>query len=164
MTRLPLALLFVFALGAGAQAQQCKLGPIPDQSAGCTPGLAASTNEADVCSHAGGTYSQRHRLTQNPETKLEVMTRYGVPFAQAGKFEDDHDLPLCLGGSDSVANRWPQSRTGDWTAAEKDQLEAFACREVCAGHVPLATAQGWFLAPADWRQAYRAMAAGTLVP
>ena len=147
-------------LSPAAHAQQCKLGPIPDQSPGCTPGMVATTDVADVCSHDGGSYSVRHRLSQNPETKREVLAKYGLSMSDARLVEDDHDIPLCLGGSDNIANRWPQPRDGEWKSGQKDELEAFACREVCHGHVPLATAQGWFLAPSDWRAAYGLMKAG----
>lgn len=145
-----------------AQAQQCKLGPIPDQSAGRTPGMVATTDVADVCSRDGGSYSVRHRLSQNPETKREVLAKYGLSMSDARQVEDDHNIPLCLGGSDDVANRWPQPRDGEWTSDQKDELEAFACREVCHGRTTLAAAQGWFLAPADWRVAYQAMSERTL--
>ena len=158
---LPLSLAAVL-LSSAAWAQQCQPGPIPDQSPWCTPGMVASYDQADVCSHVGGTYSRRHRLSQNPETKREVLSRYGVSMSDARLYEDDHDIPLCLGGSDSVQNRWPQPRNGVWTSAQKDELEAFACREVCEGHVSLGRAQAWFLAPADWRQAYALMKAGKL--
>jgi len=64
-------------------------------------------------------------------------------------------VPLCLGGADSVSNRWPEPRRGTWSAYVKDELEGYACRAVCAGRLNLDEAQGWFLAPADWRDAYR---------
>lgn len=55
----------------------------------------------------------------------------------------------------SAANRGPQPRFGEWNAYEKDDLEGYACRMVCAGRIGLSEVQGWFLAPADWRAAYR---------
>jgi hypothetical protein len=139
---------------ASAQQSQCKLGDLPDQSPECTPGLVAATDQADVCSRVGGTYSQRHRLSQNPQTKKEVLSRYDVPMSDAHLYEDDHDLPLCLGGSDSIQNRWPELLQGKWNAHIKDKLEAEACREVCDNEVSLAEAQSWFLTPANWEASY----------
>lgn len=126
-----------------------------------TPGEFASTDVNDVCSTKGGTYSQRHRLTQTPAVKKRVLANYNVPWSQRARYEDDHDGPLCLGGADTVGtgdsrhgNRWPQPRFGTWNAALKDKLEAFACRQVCHAHppIPLNVAQGWF--KTDWRIAY----------
>lgn len=136
-------------------AQQCKLGVIPDQSVDCTPGKFETNDINQICGRtSGGTYSQTHRLSQTPETKHQVMSRYGVPWGDRSKYEDDHDGPLCLGGSDSIANRWPQTRSGDWPASKKDRLETESCKMVCAGQVSVDEAQSWFLAPADWRIAY----------
>ena len=64
-------------------------------------------------------------------------------------------MPLCLGGADAAQNRWPQPRWASWNSYEKDRLEGYACRMVCAGLIDLSVAQRWFLAPADWRDAYR---------
>jgi hypothetical protein len=120
-----------------------------------TRGEVATSDKAEICRWVDGlSYSQNHRLSQNPETKRQVLARYGVAWSERADFEDDHDVPLCLGGSDSIANRWPQPRVGVWNSAKKDDLEAVACRQVCDGEVRLETAQGWFLAPADWRVAY----------
>ncbi len=96
----------------------------------------ASTDKAEVCGRVNGlSYSQRHRVVYRP----------GVSGAEL-----DHIVPLCLGGADTDRNiqvqPWPQAR-------EKDEFEWFACRQVCGGMVPLATAQGWFLE--GWRSAMR---------
>lgn len=144
-------LLGAATCGALVLAQEPPSREVPDPA--ITPGMVASTDHADVCSHAGGTYSQRHRLSQTPETKQHVMAAYNVPWATRGRYEDDHIIPLCLGGSDDVRNRWPQPRKETtWKAADKDRLEAEACRQVCSGHVSLSEAQGWFMP--DWRKAY----------
>lgn len=149
MRKLTIALCFVSTASFA-----CEQGVVPDQSPGCTPGLAASTDITDICSHEGGTYSQRHRLNQNPETKREVLERYSVPWKARSAYEDDHDVPLCLGGSDSIQNRWPQPRDGKWNAGQKDKLEALMCRLVCQGKATVDGAQAVFLAPADWRAGY----------
>jgi hypothetical protein len=123
-----------------------------------TPGAVASTDVHDVCGKAGGlTYSKRHRLSQNETVKREVLSRYGVPWAARGTVEDDHDVPLCAGGSDAVANRWPQPREGKWTAGDKDKLETLTCQQVCTGGLLLKDGQARFLAPADWRQSFCAV-------
>lgn len=135
-------------------------GVVPDPK--ITPGEAASTDEAEVCGFVDGrSYSQRHRLSQNPATKRQVLSRYGVEWTSRALYEDDHNLPLALGGSDSIANRWPQPRYGAWNAGLKDALETRAWEMVCHEHyrdpktgLALEDAQALFLAPADWRVSY----------
>lgn len=153
-----------YAIVLGALAATCAILPtkygfgqetahvIPDPS--ITPGVVATTEKSEVCGVVNRmTYSQRHRLSQTPETKRLVFASYGIPWADAGKYEDDHDVPLCLGGADTLENRWPQPRYGTWTAGMKDHLETLACSRVCHDMMPLAEAQAWFTGP-DWREAY----------
>lgn len=138
-----LASVAAFALLMGASVPSLDPNPI------LTPGVVADTNQAEVCARGGSTYSQTHRLTTEA-LKDWVMREYGLS-TRVG-LEIDHRVPLCLGGADEAANLWPQSYSGPWNAHLKDKLEAYACREVCAGKVPLATAQAWFLS--DWRTQY----------
>jgi hypothetical protein len=117
-----------------------------------TPGKVATTDVREVCARDGSlSYSRRHRVTAD-DLKSWVFREYGIApprghLARA-EWEIDHLVPLCLGGADEAANLWPQNRT---TFRRKDQREAYACREVCAARLSLATAQGWFLG--DWTTA-----------
>ena len=128
-------------------------------------GDVATTDVREICAgkgvyrnvpHPGGTYSQTHRLSQNEQTKQLVMQNSGAAWKDRAHFEDDHFAPLCLGGSDSVNNRWAQPRFGTWNAAVKDHLEATACEMVCNGEVELPVAQNWFNTrmTQDWRVPY----------
>jgi hypothetical protein len=128
-------------------------------------GEVESTDVREICAgkglyrnapHPGGTYSQTHRLSQNEAVKRQVMANSGVPFKDKAHFEDDHFAPLCLGGSDSINNRWAQPRFGVWNAAVKDHLEGTACEMVCNGEVELPVAQNWFNTRMtyDWRVPY----------
>lgn len=155
--RTALALILTCLATAALAEPQCTLGELPDQRPGCTPGAAATSDHADITSTAGGTYSQRHRLSQTPEIKRQVLERYGVPWADRSQYEDDHDLPLCAGGSDAIENRWPQQLTGEWNAHDKDRLESESCLAIRQGRITVAEAQARFLAPADWRVSYCAV-------
>jgi hypothetical protein len=122
-----------------------------------TPGVVASTDLAEICASdgkPGSAYSRAHR-SMNEQQRRADFERYRVPWADRHDYEDDHLLPLCLGGADMLANRWPQPRWGSWNSYEKDRLQSYACRMVCSGQLDLGSAQRWFLAPADWRDAYR---------
>ena len=125
-------------------------GDLPDPA--LTPGLVASTDEAEVCSRVpdGLTYSQAHRQTTEA-MKDAVRRAYGI----VGQFtgEIDHLEPLCAGGADDVRNLWPQPAEGTWNFHVKDRLEAWACAAVCRHHaMPLAEAQALFVP--DWRAGY----------
>jgi hypothetical protein len=155
MIRLAAALLLL-ALAFPAVAQTAREVPDPI----LTPGLIETSDQSEVCGVVDGlTYSKRHRATTSG-MKAEVFRRYGmsVPHANRGEWEIDHLVPLCAGGQDALENLWPQYREGQWGFPVKDKLEAEACREVCHGHVPLATAQAWFMG--DWRVAYCAVVKG----
>lgn len=130
-------------------------GNMPDPT--LTPGAVASTNLAEVCASdgkPGSAYSRAHR-SMNEQQRQADFERYGVPWSDRHDYEDDHLVPLCLGGADRLENRWPQPRHGSWNSYEKDQLEGYTCRAVCSGQLGLGEAQRWFLTPADWRDAYR---------
>jgi len=147
------AILAILAAALPAYAEDLPIVPDPT----LTPGVIASTDEAEVCGVVGGkTYSQRHRKTTSA-MKAEVFKRYGIDRRTAGEVEVDHRVPLCLGAADAVEDLWiePGINHGTvWTFHIKDKLEAFACRETCQRHaVSLQEAQSWFLAP-DWRVAY----------
>lgn len=140
--------------GPAMAAPQCQSGEIPDSA--CSPGVVASTDEADVCGIVNGlSYSKRHRQTP-AGLKALIKKRYGQKDNQ-GEAEIDHILPLSLGGEDSVMNLFWQPGPGQgykWTFKEKDKLEDWAWRQVCKRHtMTLAQAQAIFLAP-DWRPAY----------
>jgi len=139
-------------------------GDMPDPR--LTPGGVASTDRAEVCESdglPGSAYSRAHR-EMNQRARRADFARYGILWSDRGRYEDDHLVPLCLGGADVETNRWPEPRTGVWNSYAKDDLEGYACKMVCAGRIGLAEAQSWFLAPADWRDAYRRIFGVTLTP
>jgi hypothetical protein len=122
-----------------------------------TPGLIASADIGEVCvsdGRPGSAYSRAHR-SMNENDRRGDFARYGIALSDRRGYEDDPFVPLCLGGADAPANRWPQPGWGIWNYHVKDRLEGYACQMVCSGRIGLGVAQRWFLAPADWRDAYR---------
>jgi hypothetical protein len=122
-----------------------------------TPGSIASADTAEVCAsdgRPGSAYSRAHR-SMNENDRRSDFARYRIAWRDHRGYEDDHLVPLCLGGADAPANRWPEPGSGIWNYHEKDRLEGYACQMVCSGRIGLGTAQRWFLAPSDWRAAYR---------
>jgi hypothetical protein len=115
-----------------------------------TPGATLPVTVDDIC--ASG-YSRKVRDVP-AEVKRAVYRRYGIHHHRKGEYEMDHLISLELGGSNSERNLWPESNwTTPWNARTKDALENALHREVCAGRVPLATAQHEIAS--DWIAAYR---------
>ncbi|MGZ4149330.1 MAG: HNH endonuclease signature motif containing protein, partial [Actinomycetota bacterium] len=113
-----------------------------------TPGVALAVGTARICrpGYAGSVRDVPDSL------KTAVYARYGiawVPYAH----EVDHLISLELGGANSIRNLWPEPYAGRWGAATKDVLENRLHDLVCAGQVPLASAQ--HQEATDWVAAYR---------
>lgn len=73
---------------------------------------------------------------------------------KAADYEEDHLVPLCVGGHPTdERNLWPETREGKWSAKFKDQLEASVCRAVCRGALTLDEGRAIFLRP-DWTIEY----------
>ncbi len=87
-------------------------------------------------------------------TRRAVYASYGVAWTSRGGYEVDHLIALELGGDNSIANLWPEPQNTDSRAgyATKDGVENHLNALVCAGKVPLATAQNAIAA--NWYTAY----------
>jgi hypothetical protein len=83
-------------------------------------------------------YSARLRNVPASE-KRSVYAEYHLAYPQqAGAYECDHFIPLCLGGSNSVANLWPEPAPQfHW----KDGFELYLWYEVRANRISLRNAQ-----------------------
>jgi len=79
---------------------------------------------------------------------------YDVLNGQLANFEEDHLIPLELGGSPrDPRNLWPEPYYGRRGARAKDEVEDELRRAVCAGRLSLARAR--LLIRRDWRTALR---------
>ncbi len=134
-------------------------GVLPDPV--CTPGAAdpavtQSNIDATICvpgyasSVRPSSQADRDRMFQ---LKLQEMSDYGVGDRATGDFEQDHLIPLELGGAPrDPLNLWPESFDGGDNARNKDQVENGLHDAVCAGRVSLATAQ--HAIASDWLAAF----------
>jgi hypothetical protein len=82
--------------------------------------------------------------------RRRVFEAYGLSYPQPPKaFDVDHLIPLALGGSNDIANLWPEPMNA--MATEKNNVEDALYRKVCVeGTVKLAEAQ--LIMASDWRQ------------
>ena len=85
-----------------------------------TPGDVFDVTLQDICTPG---YSRKVRAVPR-SLRIEAYRKYGITSPNPGDYQLDHLIPLCLGGSNSIRNLWPQSyRTSPWNAHVKDVLE-----------------------------------------
>ena len=153
-----MALTLVASVGAAAGASHgapkvvCHVsGGLQDSA--CTPGaIFRNASTADVCrpGYAGS-------VRNVPESvKRAVYAEYGIAGSHHGSaYEVDHLISLELGGSNSIANLWPEAATPKPGFREKDVVENLLHRQVCDGTISLRTAQR--LIRHNWLKVFRAI-------
>ncbi len=99
-----------------------------------TPGATRPLSRATICT----TTWRLDRRHVTVAMKRQVLTAYGLRWADRRTVEFDHLIPRALGGADVVANLWPQPIA---EARRKDVDENRLHRAVCTGAIALATAQ-----------------------
>ena len=125
-------------------------GPLPDKA--CTPG--AVFPEASVKEICVSGYTKRVRNVPI-DLKREVYSEYGVKHRVKGEYEVDHLIPLELGGSNDIANLWPEPAEPQPGFHEKDKVENYLHEQVCSGRMELRTAQS--VIENDWLSVYKRM-------
>jgi hypothetical protein len=116
----------------------CKLGPNPDRA--CSPGAYYSgLTKAVLCSASFHTSSIRNV----PESeKFAVEAEYGLkPGHYGSSLEIDHIVSLELGGSNDIANLYPEMLNAGPGYKVKDRLENKVHGMVCAGGITLNATQ-----------------------
>jgi hypothetical protein len=122
--------------------------PLPDPS--CQPGatysaVTQSTIGSTICV-SGWTSTVRPPSSYTTALKITQIAQYGYSDTSTADYEEDHLIPLELGGNPtSVLNLWPEPRydTGGTTltSSSKDSVENKLKKAVCAGTVTLAAAR-----------------------
>jgi len=137
-------------LGPRTLTAGCRLGPLPDRR--CSPGAFYSRlTRAVLCGRGFRTSAVRNV----PQTeKFAVEREYGLAPAYYGStLEIDHIVPLELGGSNAIANLFPERANARPGYHVKDRLEDKLHQLVCAGSMSLATARAGIAR--DWPALYR---------
>ncbi len=149
-----------------ASAQQChERHGLPDRA--CTPGaINLSVTQASltttICKH-GWTATVRPPESYTGPLKIRQISQYGYTDTNPASYEEDHLVPLELGGSPAnPANLWPEPRTGTYGARAKDTVEDAARAAVCDGRQSLAAMQRGM--EVDWEALGRVLAASTPTP
>ena len=85
--------------------------------------------------------------------KREQISQYRYADTRLADYEEDHLIPLELGGDGyAPGNLWPEPYAGSTGARIKDKVENALHRLVCSGLIGLRTAQ--HAIATDWYAAY----------
>jgi hypothetical protein len=136
-------------LGQQLKAANCQVnGPLPDSA--CTPGAVfPSATKEQICTPG---YSKQVRNVP-PSVKEEAYAEYTIASHQPGQYEVDHLISLELGGSNDIANLWPEAAEPKPGFHEKDQVENYLHDQVCSGMISLQQAQQQIAT--DWLTVYQ---------
>jgi hypothetical protein len=109
---------------------------LPDPA--CTPGAVfPKATAADICTPG---YSSKVRNVPT-STKDKVYGEYGITSHDPGQYEVDHLVALELGGSNSIANLWPEPAEPRPGFHEKDKVEEYLHAQLCDGKLSLQQVQ-----------------------
>lgn len=131
---------------SGCQAQ----GGVEDKQ--CTPGAIFPNATASQICVSGYSKSVRNVPVS---VKNQAYAEYGITHHQTGEYEVDHLISLELGGSNDLANLWPEAASPHPGFHEKDQVENYLHDQVCSGKISLKNAQSEIAN--NWLDVYRQM-------
>jgi hypothetical protein len=94
--------------------------------------------------------------------KEQVFAEYGIDWSLHSGYEVDHVISLELGGSNDIANLYPESYSIQYGARVKDKLENYLHDQVCGGNLAIAIARQEIAT--DWLKYYLAWQNGTAAP
>ena len=122
-----------------------KLPPVPGAT---NPAITQANIKQNICNPKWSTKSIRPPSSYTTKLKLSQMMMWGLK-GKPGDYEEDHLISLELGGNPTdPKNLWPEPYLPKPGARQKDQVEDFLHREVCAGRMTLRDAQ--LLISSDW--------------
>jgi hypothetical protein len=128
--------------------------PDPD----CSPGAVLTTDTSVICVVG---YTKTVRNVSDSE-RQQVFAEYGIDYSLHSGYEVDHIISLELGGSNDIANLYPESYTIQYNAHVKDTFENYLHSQICSNKIPVAVAQTEIAT--DWLKYYLAWKNGTNVP
>lgn len=131
-------------------------GDLPNRA--LTPGAinpdVRQDNIATTVCVKGWTKTVRPPAYYTNKLKKSQIREYGYGDTNPRDYEEDHLIPLSVGGNPTdPRNLWPQPRNSEWNAEKKDRLEFAMYRAVCQGEIGLDEARRAFAV--NWIEAYR---------
>lgn len=116
------------------------------------PKITQSNIHKTICI-SGFTGTIRPPVSYTNKLKAEQINQYGYADKNMSHYEEDHLIPLSVGGHpSSPKNLWPEAYAGAEGARKKDVLEGYMHRAVCDGKISLKDAQ--YIFAHDWVSVY----------
>ena len=133
--------------------------PDPVRTPGSTnPDITQDNVRETICNPRWSTKSIRPPASYTNRLKVEQIREYRYSDSTLKDFEEDHFIPLELGGNPTdPKNLWPEpfeTSIPDGGAHSKDKVENYLHAEVCAGSLTLEQAQKEIRE--DWYRVYTA--------
>jgi hypothetical protein len=151
-------------LPAAVESVQAHLGPAdiypdPARTPGAiNPDITQENIRETICNPRWNTKSIRPDESYTHRLKIEQIGEYGYSDSRLRDYEEDHFIPLELGGNPiDPKNLWPEpfeTSVADGGAHAKDKVENYLRAEVCAGSLTLDQAQREI--SEDWYRVYQA--------
>jgi hypothetical protein len=131
--------------------------PDPVRTPGATnPDITQENVRETICNPRWSTRSIRPPSSYTNRLKVEQIREYRYADSKLGDFEEDHFIPLELGGNPTdPKNLWPEpfeTSIADGGARSKDKVENYLHAEVCASSLTLEQAQREITE--DWYRVY----------
>lgn len=143
-----------------AHAATCSTAYLPLPDPECTPGtlnpdVTQDTIDSTICV-SGWTSTIRPPTSYTNPLKVEQIAEYGYSDTDVADYEEDHFIPLELGGAPrDPENLWPEPHyttdSSGGTSYTKDGVETKLKNAVCKGTVSLSDAQNAIAT--DWTTA-----------
>jgi hypothetical protein len=144
--------------GAQAHVGPADIYPDPARTPGAiNPDITQNNIRETICNPRWSTKSIRPDASYTNRLKVEQIREYGYSDARLRDYEEDHFIPLELGGSPAdPQNLWPEpfeASIADGGAHAKDKVENYLHAEVCSGALTLEQAQREI--SEDWYRVYQ---------
>ncbi len=132
--------------------------PDPARTPGATNSDITQANIRDtICNPRWSTRFIRPEASYTNRLKAEQIGEYGYSDSRVRDYEEDHFIPLELGGNPTdPRNLWPEpfeTSIPDGGAHFKDKVENYLHAEVCSGSLTLEQAQREITE--DWYRVYK---------
>src|SRR5579863_1085641 len=149
---------------AAAESVPARVGPpdiYPDPArtpGAINPEITQENIRETICNPRWSTKSIRPEASYTNHLKIEQIGEYGYSDSRLKDYEEDHFIPLELGGNPTdPKNLWPEpfeTSVPDGGAHAKDKVENYLHAEVCSGSLTLDQAQHEITE--DWYRVYQA--------
>jgi hypothetical protein len=121
------------------------------------PDITQENIHETICNPRWSTKSIRPEASYTHRLKIEQIGEYGYSDSRLKDYEEDHFIPLELGGNPTnPKNLWPEpfvTSVPDGGAHAKDKVENYLHAEVCSGSLTLDQAQREI--SQDWYRVYQ---------